>query len=96
MKIHGNKPPESQGIKLDIQKVSNQNAKAAPEQAARTAPSDKVDISAKGKEVAELMAVVNQLPEIRADKVNEVKKAIESGNYHIDPMKIAGKILSEL
>jgi negative regulator of flagellin synthesis FlgM len=96
MKIQGNKPPESQGVKLDIQKVSRPDSKNALAQAGKAGPADKIDISAEGKEVAEIMSAMDQMPDIRTDKVNAVKKAIESGNYNIDPLKIAGKILSEL
>ncbi|HMK50630.1 MAG TPA: flagellar biosynthesis anti-sigma factor FlgM [Thermodesulfovibrionales bacterium] len=97
MKIQGNKPPEGQEISLNAQKISKTdgNEKASAPEKPRTL-SDKVDISGKGKEIAELMAAVNQLPDVRSDKVEAVKKAIESGTYKIDPRKIAEKFLEEI
>lgn len=97
MKIYGNKPPESQEINLNnTQKV------AAPGQKDKTAATEKVrapyrvEFSDRSKDVAELMNAINQLPEVRADKVKAIKETIESGNYNIDTLKIAEKLLSEL
>ncbi len=57
---------------------------------------DKVDISRTGKEVADLMSVINQMPEVRDDKVNEIRSSLEAGTYTIDPNKIAEKMLKEI
>jgi negative regulator of flagellin synthesis FlgM len=97
MKIQGNKPPEGQEISLNTQKIAKTEGmeKAAAPEKARPL-SDRVDISGKGKEIAELMAAVNQLPDVRNDKVEAIKKAIESGTYKIDPLKIAQKFLEEI
>jgi negative regulator of flagellin synthesis FlgM len=97
MKIQGNKPPEGQEISLNAQKIAKADGKdkaSAPDKA--RALNDKVEISGKGKEIAELMATVNQLPDVRTDKVEAVKKAIESGTYKIDSRKIAQKFLEEI
>ncbi len=36
------------------------------------------------------------MPEIRTDKVEALKKAIQEGSYQVDSLKIAGKILEEI
>ena len=98
MKIHGNRPPEGQEINLSAQKVSRSEVKDksfAPAEKA-SAFSDRVDISGKGKEVAELMAAVSQLPDVRNDKVKTIKEAIDSGRYQVDSIKIAQKLLGEI
>jgi len=97
MKIQGNKPAEGQEISINAQKTGKIDAKekvAQPEKPKST--NDRVDISGKGKEIAEIMAQINQLPDIRTERVNAIKKAIETGNYKIDPMKIAQKFLEEM
>ncbi|MEW6569689.1 MAG: flagellar biosynthesis anti-sigma factor FlgM [Nitrospirota bacterium] len=96
MKIYGNKTPEGQEIDLTTRKVSKAEIKKRPSESEKIKPTDKVEISGEGKRVAELMAAINQLPEIRNDKVKTIKDAIESGNYQVDPLKIAEKLLNEL
>lgn len=95
MKIQGNKPPEGHEVSLSSKKVSKVegNAKPSPE---KTGSTDRIEISPKGKELAEMIAIAKQLPDIRTDKVNAIKESIDAGNYNIDPLKIAEKILSEL
>jgi negative regulator of flagellin synthesis FlgM len=94
MKIHGNKPPENQDVSnLNTQKVSRATGKEKAAPAAKTGTTDRVEISEKGREIAEMRAAVNQLPDIRTDKVNTVKEAIDAGNYKVDPLKIAEKML---
>jgi len=96
MKIYDNKPPQLQDLNQNVQKVVKQEAKEAPQKASKAFASDRVDISSKAREIAELMSVLSQMPDIRAEKVAEIKKAIESGNYEINPTKIAESILNEI
>ncbi len=96
MKIYDNKPPQLQDLNQNVQKVVKQEAKEAPQKASKASASDRVDISSKAREIAELMSVLSQMPDIRAEKVAEIKKAIESGNYEINPTKIAESILNEI
>ena len=58
--------------------------------------SDQVHLSGKAKELEELKQVIHQMPEIRTDKVEALKKAIQEGSYQVDSLKIAGKILEEI
>ena len=46
--------------------------------------------------VAELKAEIEKLPDVRLDKIQEIKEVIDSGNYEIDSSKIAGRILEEI
>ena len=96
MKIYGNKPPESQDINLNTQKVIGSVPKDKTTATEKARLTDRVEFSDRSKEVAELMNAINQLPEVRTDKVKAMKEAIESGNYNIDTLKIAEKLLSEL
>jgi flagellar biosynthesis anti-sigma factor FlgM len=92
MKIH-DKFSGNQHINSETQKVSGPEGKDRVPERGKTVSTDKVDISQKAKE---LLAAINQLPEIREDKVRSVNKAIEAGNYNVDPVKLAEKILKEL
>jgi negative regulator of flagellin synthesis FlgM len=96
MKIDGNGLPESKDIGPITHKVIKTEGQDRASGVERTKPADRVEISIKGKEIAEFMAAINQIPEVRIDRVNEIKEAIESGNYRIDPSGIAEKMLKEL
>ena len=43
-----------------------------------------------------LKALINELPDIRTDKVEQLKKAIDTGFYNIDSYKVAEKMLEEI
>ncbi len=58
--------------------------------------SDQVHLSGKAKELEELKQIIQQMPEIRTDKVEALKKAIQEGSYQVDSLKIAGKMLEEI
>jgi len=101
MKINGSKPPGSRGPEKPVQNVKKVTAtdaagKSVP--AAPTGPSsgDTVELSGTSREVAVLVAAINQLPEIREQKVQEVKQAVDNGTYKVDPQKVAEKILKEI
>lgn len=55
-----------------------------------------LDFSRQSEAVAEIMARIEKLPEVREEKVQAIKEAIETGRYAVDPAKVAAKILSEL
>lgn len=97
MKIYNNKSNQLQDLaQQNLQKITKTEAKDAPKAQQKSAPSDRVDISGRAREIAELMSVINQMPDIRADKVAEIKKAIETGNYDINSLKIAQSLLEEI
>lgn len=96
MKIYGNKPPENQEAYLKPVKADQGNAAAEKASAERTSASDRVNLSGKAKEIAELKGLINQLPDVRAEKIQTIEKAITNGTYKADSLKIAGKIIDEL
>ncbi len=68
-------------------------------------PADKVEISSKGRGLQQTetiknaaSAAMNDVPEVREDKVNEVRQRIEEGYYDKPEVKqeLAGRILGEL
>ncbi len=63
--------------------------------AEKTIAVEKVDLSNKAKDIQKIKQVLDQTPEVRDEKVQELKRQIESGSYAIDPGKIADKMLGE-
>lgn len=96
MKVYGNKPPDGQEINRSTQKVSQAQGQKKVTKSEKTKSIDRVEISEQGKKVAELMSAVDELPETRNEKVKAIKEAIRSGNYQVDSLKIAQKLLNEI
>lgn len=104
MKIYGDNQIDAKGVPAGPQKVKKaekkrENSSAGPitQTTNQTVKkNDKVQISSRGKEIADLMAVTNKLPETRDDKVNAIKNAIKSGTYSVDSQSLAARILKEL
>ncbi|HGE70577.1 TPA: flagellar biosynthesis anti-sigma factor FlgM [Candidatus Poribacteria bacterium] len=44
------------------------------------------------EEISKLNKIVKELPDIRQDKIDEIKRKIESGEYKIDGKEIAKKM----
>ena len=74
---------------------SAKNEGDKPAGAEKTIATEKVDLSNKAKDIQKIKQVLDQTPEVRDEKVKELKRQIESGNYAIDPGKIADKMLGE-
>jgi negative regulator of flagellin synthesis FlgM len=97
MKVEGGRPHEAQEVLLRTQKSGKQETNpGASENPQQISKSDQVHLSGKAKELDALKQVINQLPEIRTEKVEALKKAIQEGTYQVDSMKVAGKILEEM
>ncbi len=56
---------------------------------------DHVTVSEKAKEIGRLQVEVSKLPEIRTDRVDEIKNAINAGIYNVRGEAVAGKLLKE-
>jgi negative regulator of flagellin synthesis FlgM len=67
--------------------------KADPERV-RSA-SDTVEISDRARELARARQAVDEAPEVRGEKVAEIKKRIEDGTYSVSPRLLAQKLLEQ-
>ena len=73
------------------ERAANESAKADPE---RVRPaSDSVEISDRSRELARARQAVDETPEVRADKVADIKKRIEDGTYTVSPQMLARKLM---
>ena len=90
---------KSQGIQIDAYvKQVHDNNKAGPaaEQPDKSAPkTDTVVISEAAKKVQEARAQLNDIPDVREDKVAELRNQIQNGTYQVDAEKTADKLLKE-
>ena len=56
---------------------------------------DTLEVSARGRELAKAQQAVDDAPDVRADKVVEIKKRIEDGTYHVPADVLARKLLGD-
>ncbi len=97
MKIQGNNPIEGKDLYNKVQDLNKNKDLEKKENAQQTeSDKDKISLSEKAREISELKSLIDQLPDIRRDKVEAVKKAIDTGTYNFDSMKVAEKILEEI
>ncbi len=90
---------KSQGIQVDAyvsqvhqKKQADQAADQAKESATKT---DTVVISEAAKRIQETRAKLDEVPDVREDKVAELRNQIQSGTYQVDAQKTAEKLLKE-
>lgn len=60
-----------------------------------TGNSDNVSLSDAGQSLNRLEAAVANVPEVNAERVAEIKAALEKGQYQVDAYTLAGKMLAQ-
>ena len=95
MKVSDGRPPDKPDV-VQRQKVSKKDKAGQASDVGREAVADKVDVSGKAREIAEIIGAVKSIPDVRAGKVSEIKSLVDSGDYMADPYKIAGKMIDEV
>ena len=80
---------EQTSRKKNLEKVS-----ANDKQNSSVVESDEVSISEKGKDVSEMTRTLKEMPDVRADKVADLKERIANGTYNISGKDIASKIIN--
>ena len=90
---------KNQGIQVDAyvnQVHENKRADQAIDRAKESATkTDTVVISDAAKRIQEARAKLDEIPDVREDKVAELRNQIQNGTYQIDADKIAAKLLKE-
>ena len=74
-------------------KKSNQAGETA---AGNVAANDSVSLSSGSRDVQKIKEILLETPDIRTEKVAELKARIESGEYQVDSRQLADKMLADL
>lgn len=90
MKIWGNVPNVT-GIYGSKGRVNNTTK--VPETSYKR---DELSISGTAKDFSIVMKALQQVPDVRQDKVEEISQKIENGTYSVKSTDIADKIVSSL
>ncbi len=62
----------------------------------RERPGDSLELSEKARQLRRITEVVEQMPEVRREKVAEIKRKIRNGNYEVSSEEVAEKMIEEL
>ncbi|AEF94675.1 flagellar biosynthesis anti-sigma factor protein FlgM [Desulfotomaculum nigrificans CO-1-SRB] len=92
MKISGYKPTG------EIFKAYQQNKidkTKSPKASGGTVQTDSLELSPEARAKQEIQAKLKEIPEVREDLVNRLKKEIQNGTYKPDASKIADGIIQE-
>jgi negative regulator of flagellin synthesis FlgM len=94
MEINGN---QSIGIPAYMNQVQDKDNVGTPDKKPeKTAvKTDTVVISDAAKRVHEARRQLDDIPDVREEKVAQLRNQIQSGTYKIDADKIAGKMIKE-
>lgn len=102
MRVNPGVSQNIQGTQTEALKKSEQTAKPERSRGIDTATKTsesmapaKAEISDKARDLAKAYAVASATPDVREDRIAELKKRIASGDYKIDSDKVADKMISE-
>ena len=91
MKITGQQPPEFHGVKGGTGK---DNQKAA-EKAGTVTGSGEPPVKTSTFVMNKIKSLINSEPEVRTDRVAELKDRIKSGEFKVDSEKLAKNMLED-
>lgn len=84
------------GIKIgEIRRKYAQQSKKL-DQSNRSRPQDSMSISNKAKQISGIEKKLAEIPDVRQDKVDSLKNAIQNGEYKVDSKALARKLLGTL
>lgn len=83
-----------QKVDQQTQLKQQQAQNATNTEQAKIASKDSVSITPQAKQLGDLQKKAQEAPIVNQKKVEELKKAITSGDYKIDPEKLAASIAS--
>lgn len=86
---------ENNGINKILNIYKNQGNVGKTTKSDKVKKTDQLNISSAGRDFQIAMDEIKNQPEIRTDKVEELKKQIETGTYKVDSKAIAEKMMSD-
>ena len=95
MKINDEKNINNEKLK-NIKDTRDKNpAKAKDLSQPESGLTDRVELSPQARKLQKIIEIVKETPDIRGEKIRELKQAIESGTYQADSKEIAEKMILE-
>ena len=79
-----------------ISQIYGPNAKMKTSAVAKSSKTDKVEISSFGKDLQIAKKAVSESPDVRMDKVEDIKNRINNGSYEVDMDSFADILLKKI
>ena len=95
MKVNGENPPIPFVAYRNQMLAGQSRTKDKSGPVATGVSDDKVQLSTQAKEVQEAASALAKLPDVREEKVQQVKMAVERGTYRVVGHKVAMDMLKE-
>ncbi len=96
MVIGGNNPVDGNGLLNKTADLTGKQGADKKGDARKPEESgDRVSLSGKAREISELKGVIEGLPDVRRDRVEALRHALDTGTYSFDTVKMAEKIFDE-
>ncbi|MDJ0984624.1 MAG: flagellar biosynthesis anti-sigma factor FlgM [Desulfobacterales bacterium] len=91
-------PKDSVNIESYVNQVQDKDKvdAASEQQQQQQTKADTVALSNAAKDIQEAQKQLEAIPDVREDKVAQLKEQIENGTYEIDEEKIADKMLKDV
>jgi negative regulator of flagellin synthesis FlgM len=86
---------EHQSVRNIVNISKNSAAQSSAQKFPPAPPGDRVSLSPQARELMKAQQALANLPDIREDKVAELKARIDEGRYRIDKEGIAEKMIRE-
>ena len=80
---------------IQISQIYGVNGKMKTSQASRVSKTDKVEISSFGRDLQIAKQAVANSPDVRTDKVEQLKSQIKNGTYNVDADSFAEMLLQK-
>ena len=90
---------DGQGIRQITQEMKPPQSEKNPPASSVSSPdagSDRVELSPQSRDMKKIHEILATTPEVRTEKVAELKKAIEDGTYGVKTEDIADKMIQEM
>lgn len=78
-----------------VNQIYKTDNKVKTKQVSKTSKKDEVEISSFGRAYQSARQAVSSAPDVREDKIAEIKERIDNGTYEVSGEKFAEKILSK-
>ncbi len=76
-----------------ISQIYQTNNKYKTQKTSSTSGRDQVEISSFGKAYQVAKSAVSETPDVREDKITDLKARVENGTYDVSPEEFADKLL---
>jgi negative regulator of flagellin synthesis FlgM len=98
MRVHGQGPTDNTRRPENAARINEASRTPSSEgvdNSNEVTASDKVELSSQARDIQRAREVAQGAPEVRADKVEAARRAVQSGNLNLQGQELAKKLLED-